>query len=112
MRLPDKNGKYDWYLEVNWKDDDPTTNESKVLKVTSPEGHESFIDREHFMSFLFAIGREEDQRDMMPQKISRVRWYETVLSVKATKDIRKGEAIVFPIKISLPAEEKEVIKRT
>ena len=62
------------------------------------------------MAILFAIGNEAEQRKMIPQKLTRVKWYETVVSVKATKDIRKGENITFPIKITLPSVEEEVIR--
>jgi len=58
---------------------------------------------------MFAIGNAEEQRKSIPQRISHSRWYDTVVSVKATKDIRKDEKITFPIRISLPAYEEEVL---
>lgn len=97
------------YIEVNWKEDDKKTNECKVLKLTFPDGKEAFMKREHLLSVLFAISKEEDQRKMIPQTVKKVRWYETVVSVKAKKDIHKGENITFPIKLTLPAEKTERI---
>lgn len=102
FKLPDENGKHDLIAEVNWKEDDLLTNESKVIKFTFPGGKTAYVKRDYLMSFLFAIGRAEDQRKLIPQKITKVRWYETVLSIKATKDIQKGEQVTFPIKISIP----------
>ena len=109
LRLSDKNGKNDVFVSVNWKLDDPATNECKVIKFELPGGEEAYIAREHLLAFLFAISKEEDQREMIPQKLTKVRWYETVVKVKAKNDVRKGEELVFPIKLSLPAEEREVI---
>ena len=107
--LVDKNGKYKLFAEINWEPNNQNTNEGKVLKFTCPGGEELYVDRKILNEMLFAIGRPEDQQKLIPQKLTRTRWYETVLSVKATKDIRKGEEIVFPIKLSLPAIEEEVI---
>jgi len=109
LKLPDQNGKNDLIVEVNWNEKDKNTNESKVLRITCPDGSQTFVKREYFNSFLFLLGNPKEQNKMIPQKLSKVRWYETVLSVKASKDIRKGENITFPIKITLPAVEQEII---
>ena len=108
FQIPTINKK-DFRIEVNYKPDDPATNECKILKLKFPDGSTDYVKREHLYSFLFAIGRPEDQRKIVPQKLTKVRWYETVLGVKATKDIRKGEMMNFPIKISIPSVEEEVI---
>lgn len=97
-------------FEVNWDPTNEKTNASKVLKMTLPDGKVHYIKRDFLNAFLFVIGTEEDQRKMLPQKIITTKWYETVVSVKATKDIRKGEEVVFPIKISLPDERREAIQ--
>ena len=109
FKLHDKNGKHDVILEVNFRPDDPLTNECKVVKVRWKNGEEAIIDREHLHGFLFAIGRSEDQQKLIPQTLTRVKWYETTVSVKATKDIHKGENITFPIKITLPSVEEHAI---
>ena len=96
-------------LEVNWNPKDEKTNDCKVLRLKTPEGKEFFVKKEEFLVFLFTIGNPEEQAKMVPQKLTKSKWYETILSVKATKDIRKGENITFPIKISLPAVEEEII---
>lgn len=107
--IPDENKNHNLQIEVNWNPTDPKTNECKVIKVIHPDGKESYIKKDYFFSVLFAIGTSEEQRKAVPQTVTKSKWYETVLSVKATKDIAKGESIVFPIKISLPDERREAI---
>jgi hypothetical protein len=109
FKLIDLNNKPAGIVEVNWNPKDESTNECKVLKFIYPDGSTSFVERKILNELLFVIGKPEDQRKMIPQTIKRVRWHETVLSVKAHKDIRKGENITFPIKITLPSIEEEVI---
>lgn len=109
FRIPDEHKENDFFIEVNWDQNNKKINKCKILKFTFPDGKTAYVKKEYLNAVLFAIGSEKDQRKMIPQKITRVRWYETVLSVKAKKDIRKGENITFPIKLSLPPIEEEVI---
>lgn len=109
FRLKDMSGKNDLLIEVNWNPDNPEQNECKVLKFTYPDGKTAVVKKEYLMSVLFAIGNEAEQKKMIPQRVSRSRWYETIISVKATKDIRKGESMTFPLKITLPSEEEEIV---
>jgi len=106
--LPDENSGKDIIVEVNYEDN-PATDQCKILKLTLPDIKNVFIKKEYLMSLMFAIGNAEEQRKSIPQRISHSRWYDTVVSVKATKDIRKDEKITFPIRISLPAYEEEVL---
>ena len=106
--LSEGEGK-DFFIEVNWNPKDEKITGCKILKVIFPNRDITYMKKEHFMAILFAIGNEEEQRKMIPQKLTRVKWYETVVSVKATKDIRRGENLTFPIKITLPAVEEEVV---
>ena len=109
FRIVDLAGKPAVEIEVNWELNNTEMNECKVLKFNYPDGTVSYVKRELLNQLLFAIGTPEEQRKLIPQKLTKVRWYETILGVKATKDIRKGEMINFPIKISLPPIEEEVI---
>lgn len=77
--------------------------------MTLPDGKEYFIEKEILLGILWVIGNREEQQKMVPQKLTRVKWYETVLGIKATKDIHKGEMINVPIKLTLPAEESDII---
>lgn len=98
----------DFIAEVNWNEEDGIK-DCKVIRFTFPDGTQSVIKREHLHEILFSIGTEEQQRELIPQIQTEVEWYETVVGVKATKNIAKGEMMNFPIKISLPARKKEVI---
>lgn len=112
IRVPDESKLRDFFLEVNWNPKDPKTNECKILRFTFPNGETAHVKKEHILAILFALGSKDEQRDLIPQTLTRSKWYETVVSVKATKDIRKGEQVTFPIKISLPETEEQVLRRT
>lgn len=108
FRVPDDNKKHDWFFEVNY-DDKPETQDCKILKVTHPDKSVSYVKKEHLMAILFAIGNAAEQREMTPQIVTKTKRYETVLQVKATKDIRKGESITFPVSFTLPVSREDKI---
>lgn len=108
MRLPDENKTHELIVEVNWNPKDESSNECKKVRITLA-GKTIVVKKEHLHSILFAIGNEKEMRDLTPQVKRLARWYETTISVKAKKDIRAGEEIVFPIRLSLPTVEEEVI---
>lgn len=107
--MPDQNHKHEFLFEVNWNPKDKTTNQCQVVKITSPDGMESYVKREHLHSILFAIGREQDQVNLIPQKQETIRNIETVLGIKASKDIYKGEMINVRVKIPVPVGSQEII---
>lgn len=109
FRLEDENKNNEFFAEVNWDVKDKKTNDSKLIRFTFPDGTTSVVRRDILNSIMFAIGTPEQQQNMIPQTISKVRWYETVLNVQAKKDIRKGESVVFPVKLSLPPIEEEIL---
>ena len=87
FRMIDEDGKHDFFIEVNWKPESKKTNECKILKVTFPNRDICYLKKEHLNTLLFVIGNEAEQRKMIPQKISEVKWYETVLSIKNIQNI-------------------------
>ena len=96
-------------LEVNWNQD-PGVKDCKLIRVIYPKTKESFvIKRERLNAVLFALGKPDEQMDMIPQKISRKRRFEGVVRMKATKDIKKGEEIVTTCFHDLPDFEDEII---
>jgi hypothetical protein len=109
FHMLDVSKQHDFWIEANFKEDDEATNEGKILKFTFPDGKISYIKRDDLNQILFSIGTPADQRKMIPQTLTKVKWYETVLSVKANKDIRKGEQITFPIKLTMPATEEKIV---
>jgi hypothetical protein len=95
-------------VEVNWNDE-PEITDCKILKITFPDGKVSFVKKGMFLGFLWAIGSTEEHQKMIPQTLTKVRWYETVVSVRVKKDIKAGENLTFPIKITLPKIEEEAL---
>lgn len=108
--MTDENKNNEFYAEVNWNEKDANSNECKLVKFTFPNGESCLIRRDILMSILWTMGTPEQQRKMIPQTLSKIRWYETVLSVRAKNDIHKGQLITFPVKLSLPPIEEEIIR--
>ena len=108
IEIPDEDGDNPLVCEVNWSPKDKRTNGCKVLRFTFPDGTESYVKREYLNSILFAIGREEDQRNLIPNRVQTIRKYQTMLSITAKKDVRKGEQIFVNVDIPLPPIEKEI----
>ena len=97
-----KLGSQDFFWEVNWNPNDEATNECKVIRMTLPDKSIVFVSRKVLLEILFAIGKPEDQQKMIPQTLETIHHYKTVLGIKASKDIGKGEMINFPIELSVP----------
>ena len=102
-------GQHHFYMEVNWRPMDEKTNDCKILKVTFPDGTETFVKREHFHSFLFAISAADQQVKLVPYKQETIRNIETTLGITATKDIKKGDKINVRVKIPIPIAHQETI---
>ena len=94
FRFEDKARKNNFIAEVNWDENDPNTNDSKIIKFQFPNGDVSFVKREDLNQFLFVIGTQEDQIKMIPQKLTTVRTHEGLVTMKAKKRIEKGEDII------------------
>ena len=60
-------------------------------------------------TILFALSSPKQQRDMMPLQMVTQRRYQTVLGVRAEKNIKKGEVVNFKVDIPLPPIEKEIM---
>lgn len=109
FRMIDENKQNEFFVEVNRNPKDPKSNECKLVIFTHPDGTETTVKREHLISMLFTFGTEDQQRNMIPQRITEQTFYKTVLGIKATKDIAKGEMINVPVQIPLPTREHDVI---
>jgi len=109
FRIPQLNPGKNIEIEVNWNPDDEKTNECKVLKFKYPDGSISYVKKDHFYGLLFTIGSKEQQRKMIPQRLSEVRHYNTDLYLQMRKDCKKGDIIKVPVNLSLPSVEEEVI---
>jgi hypothetical protein len=110
LRIPDEKGTNPLIVEVNWDEKDDKTNECKMLRFTYPDGTQAYVKKEYFMSFLFAIGKPgKEQMDMIPQTITKVRKYTTMLGIEAKQDIKKGQKINVRVEIPLPAIVDEIV---
>lgn len=109
LRIVDEAGKNHLLVEVNWNEKDEKTNKCQVLKLTYPDGSQAYVKREYFMSFLFAIGQPEEQRKMIPQTITKVRVYKTMLGITAKQDIKKGQKINVKVEIPLPEIVDQIV---
>lgn len=105
FRFADKGTGKELIAEVNWEGDDIC----RRVRFTFPNGDKLIIDRNELTAMLFAIGSPDEQMKMVPSVERRSRWYETVVSVVAKSNIQKGEKITFPLKLTLPTFEEEVI---
>jgi len=109
FQLPDINNENNLIAEVNWEDKE-ATNKSKVIKITFPDGKHMFLKREDLNQILFAIGDPESQRRLIPQTLTTVHWYESVVGVTVKEDIPKGGKVRFPVKFSVACNNvKQVI---
>lgn len=102
FKMLDKGEKNDFFIEVNWEEDNKDTNQCKVFKFTFPNGDVAFIERKHIYEMLFACGQATDQQKLIPQTLETIHHYESVLGIKATKAIAKDEMINFPVSFSVP----------
>lgn len=59
-------------------------------------------------TILFAVSDRKSQGEMLPIQMVTQRKYQTVLGIKADRDIKKGEMINFKVDIPLPPIEREI----
>ena len=109
FRLFDENKQNEFYAEVNWDKNNKVSNNSQLIKFIFPGGKSAVVKKEYLLGMLFAIGTAEEQRKMIPQTITKVRKFKTLLKIKATKDIYKGEEMVFPYEYEVPMSQEQVI---
>lgn len=102
FRMIDKGKKNDFFCEVNWELDNKEINECKVVRVTFPNGDESFVEVKHLNELLFAIGKESTQQRLIPQTITPVHVKDTLWELKSMKDVKKGEMLRFTASVSVP----------
>lgn len=100
--LADEGKENDLIAEVNWDQKDASTNHSQVVRFIFPDGKTCLVKRDLLNSLLFAIGRPEDQRKMIPQKLQPVHHWERALKLKAKEDIPKGGDIIVKVHGSIP----------
>ena len=84
-------------LEVNWNS---SVKDCKSIRVHMG-GKEAVISRDHLWSLILLMSKDEQQEGMLPVIHVPVSHYETVVSVMAKKNVRKGETMNFPLSVSI-----------
>ena len=105
FRFSDRGTGIEFFAEVNWNGFD----NCEKVRFSFPGGEKVVIPRDALNAMLFAIGKPEDQMKMIPEVQTTNRHYDTVVSVRAKKRIEAGEEITFPISLTLPTLEQEII---
>jgi len=103
--ISDLSGKNHIKIEVN-------TSEKYKDKLTVKMGDKkAIIKKKDLYAIAFMIADPETQADLMPVKQTRVRKQIRQYRVKAKKDIRKGEEIVFNAEVNTPIQVIEGLNR-
>lgn len=92
LRLKTTQGKK-FEVEVNYSDNEKIKN-CQVIRF-HVDGKDFDVKRDELMSLMMIIGRSEDQKKLMPMKLSHVKKVERLLTFEfeASRDFRKGEKI-------------------
>lgn len=72
------------------------------MRLTFTDGKTAVVKREELNFLLFAIGKPEDQRKMIPQKLQPVHHFEQKLELTLKQDVPKGGKVVFKHHGSIP----------
>jgi hypothetical protein len=108
-------------MVVNWNGSEDVKDCKKIKFVIGERGKEQsfYIDREELVSFMLLMGTEKDAEKLIPEKITKVTRYETILEfkIKASHNIKKGDEFTVraPHIVNLPVSEdvfKGSLKRT
>lgn len=85
-------------IEANWN---AAVTPGKAFKVTI-DGKEAIVERDDLYSLMMVFGDEEQQTDLIPVKKMNVRAITRLLTVRAKKDIPKGQTIKFEYQYFVP----------
>lgn len=80
-------------LEVNWSNH-KDVKDCQLIKFKLGD-NEVTVKRDHFTSLLMMIGRPQDQKKLIPMKLTNIRKLERMLTFEwnASKDYKKGDKI-------------------
>lgn len=106
--LHDKNGNNDIEADVNWRPDDEDLNKCQIVRFKLGK-KTAYISKDELNALIFIIGSRNEQRKMIPQKLTKVRHYNTFVNIMATRDVKRGEIIRGPVTITIPAVSEEII---
>jgi len=90
-------------IEANW---DAGVTPGKAFKITV-DGKEAILERDDLYALLMLFGDEEQQSDLIPVQQTQVRAITRLITVKAKKDIKRGEEIKFAYEYFVPGRVYE-----
>ena len=91
---------------ANWNE---AVKPAKKFRIAM-NGVEEIIDREDLYSLLMLFGDEEQQEQLIPVIETKVKQITRLLKVRAKKDMKKGELLVFPYTYFIPVDAYQKFK--
>jgi len=85
-------------VEVNWNEE---VKPCEKIRITV-DGKEQIIDRADFYSMMFVFGDEAQQEQLIPVERLKVREITRLLTIRAKKDMKRGEKMLFPYTYYIP----------
>src|SRR3990167_5692293 len=85
-------------IEANW---DAGVTPGKAFKITV-DGKEAILERDDLYALMMLFGDEEQQSDLIPVVKTQVRAITRLITIKAQKDIKRGEKISFAYEYFVP----------
>lgn len=99
-------------MRVNWNGTEDVKDCKKIQFVIGEKGKEQsfYIDRDELVNFMLLMGTEKQVNDLIPEKLTKVTRYETILEFKwnASRSIKKGEEVLIraPHIVNLPVSQE------
>ncbi|MBT9169542.1 MAG: hypothetical protein DDT19_02903 [Syntrophomonadaceae bacterium] len=90
-------------IEANWN---AAVTPGKAFKITVGK-EEAILERDDLYALMMLFGDEEQQSDLIPVKQQEVRSIRRLITVRAQKDIKKGETIRFAYEYFVPGRVYE-----
>jgi len=98
MRLPTITTDDKVEVILNWNEDV----DGEYIKLRVNDGEDMVIPRSSFCKVAMLIANEEEQMAMIPTKSVSVRHLSKIVTIKLTKDCRRGEEIRIPVSFDIP----------
>ena len=96
----------DLEILVNWNE---AVKPAKYIKF-SVGGNECVVKKEHFLHLAFTLANEREQDKLIIADVTEVFNRDTMITIKASKLIQKGESINIPVTISRNSKGEVTLK--
>ena len=95
-------------VEVNWNKE---VTPCKLIKFTF-NGIEQIIEHNELYSLMMLFGNDKEQESLIPVTQTKMHVIERLLKVRAKKDMKEGDVLIFPFKYPVTAEIFNKLKVT